>query len=110
MFKFKHKEWVRAMLIPYSVLFAAACCVSLLAGLVKLRLFFGKWRSRDSSGMRRQQRNSLGGVPISAQLAVHSDVHALKNRFDVYRLERYKYYGYLLVAVFEDVPMGTAAR
>ena len=108
-FQFKHKEWVRAMLIPYSMLFAAACCVSLLAGLVKLRLFVAKWRSRESSAGRGQRSRSLGGVQISPHLSGHIAVGELKERFDAHRLERYKYYGYLLAAVIQDVPMGTAA-
>ncbi len=107
-YQFKHKEWVSAMLIPYSVLFAAACCVSLSAGLVKLRLCVGKWRSRGVHGQSKNRHFSLGGVPISPHVSTHSSVNDLKERFDEHRLERYKYYGYLLVAVFEDLPMGTA--
>jgi hypothetical protein len=109
LYKSKYKEWVRMMLVPYAVLFAAACCVSLLAGLVKLRLFIGKWRSRrDSSDGRGQKRLSLGGVQISPHMSGHFAVGELKERFDVHRLERYKYGCYLLVAVFEDLPMGRA--
>jgi len=107
-YQFKYKEWVSAMLVPYTVLFAAACCVSLSAGFIKFRLFVGKWRSRGVHGQSKKRRSSLGGVPISPQLSAHSTVSDLKERFDYHRLERYKYYGYLLVAVFEDLPMGTA--
>ncbi len=107
-YQFKSKEWVSAMLIPYTVLFAAACCVSLSAGFIKFRLFVGKWRSRGVHGQSKKRHSSLGGVPISPHLSAHSAVSDLKERFDYHRLERYKYYCYLLVAVFEDVPMGTA--
>ena len=96
------------MLIPYTVLFAGACCVSLSTGLVKFYLFVAKWRSRGVHGQSKKRRSSLGGVPISPHLADHRTVSDLKERFDVHRLDRYKYYGYLLVAVFEDLPMGTA--
>jgi hypothetical protein len=96
------------MLVPYAALFAAACCVSLLAGGVKMRLFIGKWRSRNSSGGRGQKRLSVGGVQISPHMTGHFAVGELKDRFDVHRLERYKYGCYLLVAVFEDLPMGRA--
>ena len=96
------------MLVPYTVLFAAACCVSLSTVLVKFRLFVYKWRSRGVHGQSEKRRSSLGGVPISPHLSAHRTVSDLKDRFDVHRLERYQYYGYLLGAVFEDLPMGTA--
>jgi hypothetical protein len=107
-YQFKYKGWVSAMLVPYTVLFAAACCVSLSTCLVKFRLFVYKWRSRGVHGQSEKRRSSLGGVPISPHLSAHRSVRSLKDRFDVHRLERYQYYGYLLVAVFEDLPMGTA--
>jgi hypothetical protein len=104
----KKKAWVRAMLVPYAVFFALACVASLVATGVKLSLFIKKWRSRSSGPNRGhgQKRHSLGGVLISPNMAGDVAVAALKDRFDVHRLERYKYYSYLLLAALEDIPMG----
>jgi hypothetical protein len=77
-------------------------------------LCVGKWRSRGVHGQSKNKRpsESLGGMAISPHLSTgtHSSVNDLKERLDEHpgRLERHKYYGHLLVAVFEDLPMGTA--
>ena len=103
----KHKAWVYNMIVPYTVFFAVACGASLLAGIVKSRLIVHKWRSRVETGAK-ARRHSLGGVPIAPHLASHEAVVSLKDRLDERQLERYKYLCYLLAAVSQDIPMGTA--
>ena len=103
----KEKEWVGSMLVPYAVFFAAASAASLLAGAVKLRLLAHKWRSRVQTGAQ-TRRPTLGGVPISPHISGHESVVKLKERLDERQLERYKYYCYLLAALAQDIPMGTA--
>ncbi len=104
----KKKAWVRAMLVPYAVFFALACVASLVATLVKLRLLMKTWRSRTSGPTRGhgKKSHSLGGVSISPNMADDVAVAALNHRFDVHLLERYQLYGYLFLAVLEDIPMG----
>ena len=109
MIQSKKRDWVSNMLIPYAVFFAASCAASLLAVIVKLRLFLHKWRSRGQAGSQ-SRRPSLGGVPISPTLSNQKAVRDLKSRFDERQLERYTYYCYVLTAVVEDIPMGQTAH
>ncbi len=101
----RKKEWVRAMLVPYAVFFASACTASLMATFVKLCLFIKKWRARTGRGNGPGQ--TLGSMKISPDISGHDAVAALKDRFDLHRLEKYKLYSYLLLAAFEDIPLGT---
>ena len=123
--KYKSKEWVSRLFIPYSVCFATACIVSLFAVAVKirsgfnlrsccpcpvlgggafLRLFVDKFRSRQP-GMR---RHSIGGVVVAPALMENKRASDLKERFDVHKMERMTLLLNLTLAVFEDIPMGTA--
>jgi hypothetical protein len=101
----RKKEWVRAMLVPYAVFFASACTASLMATFVKLCLFIKKWRTR--TGRSDGPGQTLGSMKISPDISGHDAVAALKDRFDLHRLEKYKLYSYLLLAAFEDIPLGT---
>jgi hypothetical protein len=103
------------MFIPYSVLFAAGCVASLVSCMVKFNLLVRKWRSRNvkpgQSG--RFRKFSVGGVKISPELikqeSDHEAMTSLQDRFDVHQLERYKSYCYLMVAIAEDIPLGTCS-
>jgi len=45
-------------------------------------------------------------LQISRELSEGEAVNSLRDRFDLHQLERYKYYCYFLVALFEDIPLG----
>ena len=71
---YRHKEWVDAMFLPYTVLFALAAMVSLVSFLVNGRILLLRCHSHGSasapSPLGSGRRNSVGGVLVPANSAM----------------------------------------
>jgi hypothetical protein len=102
---FRHKEWVDAMFVPYTVLFALATVVSLVSLLVNGRILLLRCRSHGTSpgpgGPGKQ--SSVGGVAV---LMSHPSLSAMKAKFDLHRFERWRHICSLLLGLLEDLPLG----
>jgi hypothetical protein len=107
------KDWV----LP---VFYAACVFCGLSGLfflasvfTKVRLFVAKLQTRvhNSETMHklRMRRQSLGGKKISADVAQHKSVADMKEKFLEIKLNRHKYFAFLGLALFEDLPLGMSS-
>jgi hypothetical protein len=110
---YRHKAWVDAMFVPYTLLFTLAAMVSLLSlglhGYILLR------RCRDHgavvpSGPSGQGRpTSVAGVevPLTRSAPLNRDrMSELKTKFDLHRFERWRHICGLLLGLLEDLPMG----
>ena len=110
---YRHKAWVDAMFVPYTVLYTLAAMGSLLSlglhGYILLR------RCRDHgavvpSGPSGHGRPiSVAGVEVSltreAPLNL-GQMSKLKIQFDLRRFERWRHICGLLLGLLEDLPMG----
>ena len=89
---YRHKGWVDAMFVPYTVLFALAAIVSLVSLLVNGRILLLRCR-----------QNGVPFVPGPLGSRAMSD---LKNKFDLHRFERWRHICGLLLGLLEDLPLG----
>ena len=73
---YRHKEWVDAMFVPYTVLFALAAIVSLASFLVNGRILLLRCRQHGVAfapgPLGSAKRNSVGGVDVPANAAISS--------------------------------------
>jgi hypothetical protein len=90
---YRHKAWVDAMFVPYTLLFTLAAMVSLLSlglhGYILLR------RCRDH-----------GAVVPSGPLGHGRPISVAGIQFDLRRFERWRHICGLLLGLLEDLPMG----
>ena len=89
---YRHKGWVDAMFVPYTVLFALAAIVSLVSLLVNGRILLLRCR-----------QNGVAFVPGPLGSRAMSD---LKSKFDLHRFERWRHICGLLLGLLEDLPLG----
>ena len=70
----RHKEWVDAMFVPYTVLFALAAIVSLASFLVNSHILLLRCRQHGvafaAGPLGSGRRNSVGGVDVPANAAM----------------------------------------
>jgi hypothetical protein len=108
----RSKAWVNELLLPNGVLFAISCVAATAVVAVKLRFFIGQLQKRNFSTRatqhyKRKKGAQLGDVSISRQWSDHEDVHGLRARFEVNKVERRIIYCQLFAALLQDIPMGT---
>jgi len=117
--KYRRKEWVARMMVPYIVFFSTASAASLATVLVKGTLLVRKWRSRRFTDPGRpRQLSHVAGIQIGSRLqegmassSQHLEkAHALTTMFLDNKMERWQQYCAMLTAVFEDIPMSTGVR
>ena len=103
---YRHKEWVDAMFVPYTVLFALAAIISLVSFLVNGRILLLRCRQHGvafaPSSLGLGKRNTVGGVNVPANSAMSE----LKTKFDLHRFERRRHICGLLLGLLEDLPLG----
>ena len=103
---YRHKEWVDAMFLPYTVLFALAAMVSLVSFLVNGRILLLRCHSHGSASapgpLGSGRRHSVGGVLVPANSAMSE----LKAKFEMHRFERLRLLCGLLLGLLEDLPLG----
>jgi hypothetical protein len=85
------KGWVKDLWIPYIVMFSLASAASAASVGLKLFLFAGKLKSRRASAMH-LRRVTLGGVPVAPQLAHTVSYRDLKEKFDIHKLDKTRYF------------------
>ena len=106
------KPWVAAIATPYTIFFAIACAVSIVAIAAKAHLLRTKLRSRLQVSKPAQQRKlSIGGISIAPQLARsvsfdHVTVVQLKSKFDDLKLQKLLACCHILTGLLEDLPLG----
>ena len=70
---YRHKGWVDAMFVPYTVLFALAAIVSLASSLINGRIILLRCRQHGIAfapgPLGSAKRNSVGGVDVPANAA-----------------------------------------
>jgi hypothetical protein len=104
---YRHKAWVDAMFVPYTVLFTLAAMVSLLS--LGLNGYILLLRCRDhgavvpSGPSGHGRRETVGGVEVPLTRGRMSE---LKTKFDLHRFERWRHICGLLLGLLEDLPMG----
>ena len=82
---------MKTLWIPYIVLFSLASVASAVSVGLKLFLFAGKLKSRRPSAMH-LRRVSLGGVLVAPQLATSASYRDLKEKFDIHKLDKTRYF------------------
>jgi len=103
----RHKAWVDAMFVPYTVLYTLAAMVSLLS--LGLNGYILLLRCRDhgavvpSGPSGHGRRQTVGGVEVPLTRGRMSE---LKTKFDLHRFERWHHICGLLLGLLEDLPMG----
>lgn len=99
--RYRLKDWVNRMIIPYTVFFAVSCAVSLFSISTKMHMVFIKLRARTAGKELQMARcATIGGMPISPYLANNTAVKQLKRKLEEHKIEARRNYCHLLVAVF----------
>ena len=99
--RYRLKDWVNRMIIPYTEFFAVGCAVSLVSVSTKVHMIFVKLRARTAqTAHEKRRRASLGGMPISPHHAGNPSVKELKRKLEDLKVESRRNYCHLLVAVF----------
>jgi hypothetical protein len=96
---YRHKGWVDAMFLPYTLLFTLAAMLSLSS--IGLHGYILLLRCRDHGAVVSPSRL----VSVAAQERSNS-IKTLKSKFDLHRFERWRHICGLLLGLLEDLPMG----
>ena len=87
-------------------MFVISSAASLACLVTKLTLLIRNVRKRNSSPSSRNRFLTIGGVQVSAGGEGAEAAKILKAKYEDYYVVGARYACYILVAVFEDVPMG----
>jgi hypothetical protein len=110
---YRHKAWVDAMFVPYTLLYTLAAMGSLLSLGLNGYILLLRCRNHGAvvpsasgpSGHGRRQ--TVGGVEVPLNRGRMSE---LKTKFDLQRFERWRHICGLLLGLLEDLPMGALLR